>query len=173
MIVKIDKVLKTKDGWKPQGSDKEMFVSLIKTFDSKKFWTFSGKFEEGTEMDVDITESKRFVRTPKGDVTDKKGDKGFWVDQKINPVKVDFEKGGKSPEVQKNIIRQHSQEMALLFLNTQAMLRQIEEVSFSDVQSLTDMFESDVQVTPKKLVESKSKGKDDTTAELDLDSIPF
>lgn len=154
MQSKVLKVKKTTDSWKTPGG-KELFVHLVAMENGDKGWTFSEKFVEGEEIEYDKTDSKKVIDNT-------------WYDHKLNPVKKEFTPGQKSPEQQRSIVRQHSQEMALRFFEIQATLGEVKRLSFSDVAIMADQFEKDaggaeVKIEPKEVKEE----------EPSFDDIPF
>lgn len=185
MIVKIDKVLKTDNTWSPEKGT-TLTVRMIKTFDGKKCWTFSEQFDnaEGTEVDVTLDDQKTRFVTYKGGGVEYKGKKGDWMDYKIMPIKDEGYSGGqktftKSPETQKSIVRQHSQEMALRRIWNEIAVGLLDSKTYTSevLWKYVDEFEVDAQGTQEKSLESKSKGKDDSPINKDIykltDEKPF
>lgn len=166
------KVFKTGETWKnPAG--KEMEKALVRMDNDEEGWTFSSKFVEGKRATYDTIESKFAYK-------DKWYHQKFvWVDPEeaqSTPQKVGSflpqAKNSRSPEDQKQIVRQHSQEMALRFYEIQVQTGEAKTVTIDDVRTMTDVFERDITgTTPVNPPEEKINV--DFTEEIDLDEIPF
>lgn len=171
--VKVVKVKKTQDSFTPKGTDKVLFKHLVALEDGRKCWSFSEKFEAGNEYDAIIEESKSAVE-------------GTWYDHKIKMAPKDqpFRYGGRSPESQRSIIRQHSQEMALQQLQLEASLGMFDEKTYSTslIWHYADAFEKDAsngeapavipvpaEQPPLEVLEKQAPVEED----LNLDDIPF
>lgn len=168
--VKVVKVKKTADTFTPKGTDKVLYKHLVALEDGRKCWTFSEKFEANQSYDVEIEAAKSAVE-------------GVWYDHKIKfpPKEQPFRYGGKSPESQKSIVRQHSQEMALRQLQIEVSLGLLDEKSYNSslIWHYADAFEKDaggaevppvVEQPPVSVLEENAPADDD---EINLDDVPF
>lgn len=174
--VKVTKVKKTEETFTPQGTDKTLHKSLVALEDGRKGWTFSEKILPG-EMELEIESSKANID-------------GTWYDYKFKLPKKDFPLPtgyrGKSPEDQKSIIRQHSQEMALRRIEIEANLGLLDKDSYNEslIAAYTNMFERDATgeaATPAPFPSLTRANSDEAPLvpppglddEINLDDVPF
>lgn len=157
---KVIKVKKTEDSWTTP-SGKVMFKHLVQLEDGRKGWTFSEKFKEGEEASFITEDSKSNVG-------------GVWYDTKF-VWKEEDKAWGRSPEEQQSIIRQHSQEMALMRIAFEVDHGFVSKDDYNSglIWAYTNEFEKDATLSTKTIEKPAEVKTEAIQDEIDLDDLPF